>query len=117
MYETVLMDFLHIDGDHSGENLCAHFIKYLTFYEIPLSKILAITTDNIESNSTFMDAMEEHGIKVGVDVRPDEHRVRCMAHILNLCVQDIMKALNIPLNDESGCEDIDDPDEEVILGE
>lgn len=110
-YETVLLDFMYIDGGHSGKELCDLFIKCVKRFEIPLSKILAVTMDNA-TNDTFMSELEKHGIEVDVDISKDEHQVRCMAHILNLSVQDILSSLNIPLNyedDESACEDLEDP--------
>lgn len=106
-YETVLLD-----GSHSVRSLCNHFIKCLEFFDIPLSKVLAVTADNVSPNDALMVALEAYGIEKGVSFSPDDYQVRCMAHILNLAVQDILSTLKItPSNaTESDCDDIIDED-------
>lgn len=100
VYKTILVDFLYIDGSHGGENLCDIFLKCLKRFDIPLTKVLSLTMDNATANDTLMDSLQKHGIKIGVKVSAEENRVRCMAHILNLAVQDILESLKIPLNYE-----------------
>ncbi|KAJ6639515.1 Zinc finger BED domain-containing protein RICESLEEPER 2 [Pseudolycoriella hygida] len=117
IYETVLLDFTYIEGDHCASSLCSFFIKCLQFFDIPLTKVLAVTMDNTGSNDTFMTALRDYRIEVGVDYTPNEHRVRCMAHILNLSVQDIMKNLKIVPergDNEEDCIDIVDEDTDVL---
>lgn len=119
-YETVLLDFMYLEGDHSGGSLCNHFMKCLKFFDIPLTKVLAVTMDNVSSNDLFMTVLKNYGIKVGVDFTPDEHRVRCMAHILNLSVQDILSTLKIAPSgedSESDCVDIIDVDTLILEDE
>lgn len=99
-YHTVLLDFAYIDGKHSGANLSAMFTQCLDRFEIALSKVLAVTTDNASNNDTFMETLRAYGIKIAVNVSAEENRVRCMAHIINLSVQDILTSLKIPLNSE-----------------
>lgn len=105
-YETVLLDFCHIQGSHSGLNFSKIFLGCLKRFEIPLSKVLGITIDNVFSNDTFIRCLEAHGITVGTHISSIENRIRCMPHILNLCVQDILNSLKIPLSceqDEEVC--------------
>lgn len=99
-YETVLLDFCHIQGKHDGSNFSNIFLGCLQRYEIPLSKVLGVTIDNASANDTFMSCLEVHGIKVGTHISSVENRVRCMPHILNLCVQDVLETLKVPLNSE-----------------
>lgn len=99
-YQTVLLDFCYIEGKHDGDNFCNIFVECLKRFEIPISKVLALTMDNVGSNDTFMEFLTKHGIKVGVHMSSAENRVRCMPHILNLSVQDILASLKIPLNYE-----------------
>lgn len=47
-----------------------------------------------------MDHLRLHGIEVVVKVSETENRVRCMPHIINLSVQDILEKLKIPLNND-----------------
>lgn len=96
-YETVLLDFSHIDGKHDGKNFRSMFVQCLERFQIPLSKMLALTMDNVSSNDTFMEFLRLHGIELGVKITAEENRVRCILHILNLVVQDILQFLKIPL--------------------
>lgn len=98
VYQTVLLDFSYIDGSHGGGDFCDIFLKCLKRFDIPLSKVLAVTMDNVTSNDTFVDCLRIHGIKFGINLSAAENRVRCMAHIINLGVQDILESLKIPLN-------------------
>lgn len=100
VYQTVLLDFCYITGKHDGQNFCNIFVECLKRFEIPISKVLALTMDNVGSNDTFMEFLTQHGIKVGIRTTSEENRVRCMPHILNLAVQDILASLKIPLNHE-----------------
>lgn len=104
IYESVLLDFAYIDGKHSGENLGKVFLECLERFEIPLTKVLALTMDNVESNSTLIDLLSIHGITVGTHISSADNRIRCMPHIMNLSVQDILGALKIPLNYEEDVE-------------
>ncbi len=101
IYETVLLDFIYIEGPHDGKNFCSIFLQCLERFEIPLAKVLCLTMDNVGSNDTFMEFLKLHGIEIGVNVSAEENRVRCMLHILNLIVQDILASLKIPLNYEA----------------
>lgn len=95
-YKTQLLDFSYIE-DHSGSNQNCIFLQCMSRYDINLSKILAITMDNATSNDTFISSLRLHGSLNGVDISVAENQVRCLAHILNLVVQDILKSLNVPL--------------------
>lgn len=100
VYQTVLLDLCYIEGNHDGQNFCDIFLGCLERFEIPLSKVLALTMDNVGSNDTFIEFLKQHGVKVNVNISSAGNRVRCMPHILNLSVQDILAALKIPLNFE-----------------
>ncbi|KAJ6647884.1 Zinc finger BED domain-containing protein RICESLEEPER 4, partial [Pseudolycoriella hygida] len=49
-----------------------------------------VTVDNASNNDTFFDCLQQHGITA-----VDNH-MRCMAHIINLSIQDILNSLKIP---------------------
>ncbi|KAJ6649066.1 putative AC transposase, partial [Pseudolycoriella hygida] len=110
VYETVLLDFWHIEGSHKGTNFGEIFLKCLERFEIPLSKVLALTMDNVSSNDTLMEFLQKRGVEIGVEFSVQEHRVRCILHILNLIVQDILECLKISLNDDEDnlIEDVDE---------
>lgn len=92
-YQSKLLDFSNIDGEHSGYKHSLIFTECLTRLEIPFSKILAITLDNASNNDTFFDWLEDHGISAVTN------QMRCMAHIINLAVQDILVTLEVPEED------------------
>ncbi|KAG4074092.1 hypothetical protein HA402_014297 [Bradysia odoriphaga] len=100
-YQSLIVDFSYIEGKHSGQNLCKHFVDCLNRFDIPFSKIMAVTMDNVYSNNTFMDFLKKHGINAGINITASDNRVRCMPHILNLAVQTLFAELKIPLNNET----------------
>lgn len=111
-YQTKLLDFAFIEGDHSGFNLSGIFGECLTRLEIPNKKIMAVTLDNATNNDTFFAWLE----KQGVGITAVDTRMRCMAHIINLAVQDILKSLKVAYvadAHEYYDDDVDDLDNEV----
>lgn len=62
-YESVLLDFVEVDG-HKGSDISSVFLDCLKRYDIPLSKVISITMDNAEPNNTFMDILATHGISI-----------------------------------------------------
>lgn len=91
-YQSKLLDFLYVEKDHTGENLSKIFDDCLTSYGIPYSKVLGITVDNAPNNGTLFEFL----MKLTDDISEDTCHIRCLAHILNLAVQDILAALNVP---------------------
>lgn len=85
-YHSKLLDFAHIEGDPSGFHLSQIFGDCLSRLNIPYTKIMGVTLDNATNNDTFFDWLQQHGI-TAVD-----NQMRCMAHIINLSVQDILSA-------------------------
>lgn len=106
-YNSTLLDFAKVEGEHSGYKLKTIFEDCLTRYGIPFSKILGITVDNATNNDTFFHWLEEHGIAVDVS------QIRCLAHIMNLSVQDMLKCLKAPFAEESTEEDTFDDEDEL----
>ncbi|KAJ6642559.1 hypothetical protein Bhyg_07511, partial [Pseudolycoriella hygida] len=56
------------------------------------SKILAITTDNASSNDTLFEWLN------GYEIDALTSQVRCLAHVINLRAQDLVKSLKAPLD-------------------
>lgn len=106
--QSVLLEFSEICGDHSGANFCQIFVKCINRYGISGSKVLAVTLDNASNNGTFVRSFLNELSKQSVDISPENIHVRCLAHVMNLSVQDILKALKsgqVVDDDESGEED------------
>lgn len=102
-YCSKIFDFAHAPDCHSGETQCNLLANCLSRLGIPFSKILGITVDNATNNNTLFEFLEKN-YGLGNET---EHHVRCLAHILNLSVQDILHALKVPdsiPDDNSDCD-------------
>lgn len=103
----MLLDFIEVES-HKGIET---FLACLKRYDIRLSKVMAMV--NVESNSTFMDRLHlPFGIEVQTVFSSHGNRVRCLAHVLNLGVQDIMASLSI-----AKTADTDTPEDEADLSD
>jgi hAT family C-terminal dimerisation region/Domain of unknown function (DUF4413) len=58
----------------------------LDSFEI-LHKIQAITTDNTGNMDTFFSSFEKLALEKKIPFHQEKNRVRCLAHIINLCVK------------------------------
>lgn len=67
------------------------FFKKLIIKNIFL-QILAVTTDNASNNVTFL---QEVAIELADSIKFDNNNqhVRCLAHIINLAAQEVLKSL------------------------
>lgn len=86
---SFVLDFVPLQGQHSGEELANIVFKIFKFYEIE-NKIQGITTDNAASMFTFANCLED---LMGNSFDSNNNHFTCFAHILNLAVQDFMKLL------------------------
>lgn len=96
-YNIQLLDFAPIE-EHDGKNQSRIFIECIDRFGIPLHNVLAYSMDNASSNNTFLDFLKIHGIEIGSVANLDEAQIRCLAHILNLAVQDILKMIIGPVH-------------------
>jgi hypothetical protein len=89
-----VLEFTELHGIHSGENLAT--AVQCTLSELDLeSKVIAITGDNA-SNNKVMASELYHAIKKlspEIQFHGVDSYIRCLAHILNLIVKDILRAL------------------------
>lgn len=85
-----LLDFAYVEGSHNGQNHSVILSECLDFLEIPFTKISAITCDNAGSNDTLFEWLDDYGISAVTS------QVRCLAHVLNLAVQDVLASLKVP---------------------
>ncbi|CAB4403650.1 unnamed protein product [Rhizophagus irregularis] len=104
--KSFLLDFIKLDGPHSGANIKEAFLKSLSSYNIE-SNILGVTTDNASNNITFLQAVENELSKKFIRFESKDKHVRCLAHVMNLAAQQaltMLKAIedNEPSNQNSG---------------
>ncbi|XP_060182151.1 zinc finger BED domain-containing protein RICESLEEPER 2-like [Lycium barbarum] len=76
--------------NHKGDELARCISKCLLDWK--LEKIITITIDNASSNDVMVKELHKQMVNWGSNMKCGNHfHVRCMAHILNLIVQDGMK--------------------------
>lgn len=54
-------------------------------------QILAVTADNASNNTTFLKALEDTCNKKEINFDHKKNSIRCLAHIINLTVQEILR--------------------------
>lgn len=82
----ILLGLRPLSGRHDGASLADEVADTLAFWQINDSdKLGYFTLDNAANNDTCMkDLAFEH------DFCPEERRIRCAAHIFNLCVRALL---------------------------
>lgn len=115
-YESIMLDFVPLETSHKGSDVCNLFLDCLKRFDIPFDKVLGLTMDNALANDTFIEALISHGIQYEIDFTKADHHVRCLAHVLNLSVQDMLNSLKVSLvfeeADDESKEDDEEEDEE-----
>jgi hypothetical protein len=99
-YREKVLEFTELHGAHSGENLATAVES--TLIELGLEqKLISITGDNASNNETMASELF-HSLSNRLQFQKKDARllyqgldsyIRCLAHILNLIVKDILRAL------------------------
>jgi hypothetical protein len=89
----VVLDVPPLLGSHEGENLCRTFTTTCRDIRV-LPKLLGGTTDKAKNNDTFLANLETACQDQGIPFGCESTHVRCIAHVINLAVQDFLGALN-----------------------
>lgn len=94
LYED-LLDFRHLNCQHTGENLARVLYDILKYFNIH-TRLYCITTDNAGNNGTLVQELERL-LKVNDGISRDsrKHHIPCLAHILNLTVKAFLNNLKI----------------------
>lgn len=83
-------------SSHRGEDLAKAIGKCL--HEWGLHRIFTVTVDNASSNNVAVSELSKQLTKWGTNLMSGSHlHVRCMAHIVNLIVQDGIKEANVSI--------------------
>lgn len=111
-YHSFILDLVAAKGKHTGKHVTELFLNTLKYYGIQ-DKIQGITLDNAAANTTFIQELHLLLKKenLNVNVNHEDLHFRCFAHIINLAVQDILKLMNVEINNS---EDISSEDGEDI---
>ncbi|OJT06793.1 hypothetical protein TRAPUB_2358 [Trametes pubescens] len=83
--QHIILDFIKLDKAHTGAYLAERLNNCLRAYGLE-DRILSITCDNTENNTTMMKELQ----KLIPQIRGVKVRVRCFAHVLNLVVKAIL---------------------------
>jgi hypothetical protein len=102
--QDMLLDLVPLEGPHTGKMLCAAFVGVCSDFGI-LTKLLAVTSDNASSNSSFATELESICKERNIPFTRADSHVRCMAHVIHLAVQTFLKALNIEVPDTDDDDD------------
>ncbi|OAQ58284.1 ribonuclease H-like protein [Purpureocillium lilacinum] len=108
----ILLGLRPLSGKHNGASLADEVADTLAFWQLNNPDTVGyFTLDNAASNDTCMEDLAfEHGFS------PEERRIRCAAHILNLCVRAMLygsKRENFAAIVAADGDDLDDDEEQV----
>jgi hypothetical protein len=112
--QTILLDFIHICGQHTGVNLAGYILeslkrigllKKVSVFSVAAHcscvlttfclQVIAIPTDSASNNDTLMRTLaKDDGVNEDFDAI--HSHVRCFAHVLHLAVKAGMKELRLP---------------------
>jgi hypothetical protein len=105
VYKERVLEFAELEGAHSGANMAEVVLNCLLELKIG-SKLLTITGDNASNNEALVSELydklcERYELREdnsGIGSEPIRFQglqsyVRCLAHIINLIVKDILTAL------------------------
>jgi len=97
-----LLSFKYLESEHDGVSLSKAMIEVLEEYEIA-DRLLGVTCDNASNNSTMLAEIEKYyAVKYpnsGFSVVWNQ--VECMAHVLNLAAQQILKGFKQPIDSDT----------------
>jgi hypothetical protein len=97
-----LLAFKHLEGEHDGFSLSKTLIEVLEDYGIADS-LLGVTADNASNNTKMMEHVESYY----KDNYPNAgfsaawNQVECLAHVLNLGAQQILKQFKQPIDKDT----------------
>ena len=84
--QSLVLDFVPLCGEHTGENLCGAFVGACERLGI-LDKLLAVTTDNASNISKLLDCFKDACFERRIVFNKEQQHMRCVAHVMNLAVQ------------------------------
>jgi hypothetical protein len=89
-----LLDFIPMRGRHTGVSMAREVLHVLKATDTT-KKLLAITCDNAGNNSTLSRSIQTNLQQEAYNWSSKENTIPCLAHIINLVVQDIIYHLKL----------------------
>lgn len=99
-HRELLIGFEHLDGSHTGEALATAVFKVVQEYDI-VERLFAITADNASNNSTMRTCLAAKLAKEGIQWNTRDMSIPCLAHVLQLVVNEIVSSLKVQSPNES----------------
>ena len=94
-----LLDFVPIRGSHTGASMASEVLQVLLNTKTQ-RRLLAITADNASNNTTLAYNLEAKLEELHIYWDSKENTIPCLAHIINLVVQDIIRHLKLATSNE-----------------
>lgn len=96
-----LIAFKYLQGEHDGESLGKELLSDLDDLDIT-DRLLGVTADNASNNTTMLQYVESHYRErcPNSAFSVNWNQIECMAHVLNLAVQQILKFFKQPIDSE-----------------
>lgn len=88
------LDLIPSEGQHAGLDIARLFLECVKFDGIQ-RKIGGISLDNASANTTFIRELCYLLASEKIEFNVDDQHFRCLAHVLNLAIQDLFKAMNV----------------------
>lgn len=89
-----LLDFIPIRGRHTRSSIATKVLKVLS-NTYTQKRLLAITYNNASNNTTLVQTIHLKLQDEGIAWSPTKNTIPCLAYIINLVVQDIIKYLRL----------------------
>jgi hypothetical protein len=89
-----LLDFIPMRGQHTGVSMAEHLLSILTTRDLR-HRLLAITADNASNNSTLCRTVQSYLAQDNICWSALENSIPCLAHVINLVVQEILQHLKL----------------------
>ncbi|GES98553.1 zinc finger BED domain-containing protein RICESLEEPER 2-like [Rhizophagus clarus] len=119
--KSFLLDFIKLEGPHSGANIKEAFLKSLKNFNIE-SNILRVTTDNASNNITFLKAVETdlsqryiHFNTIQNDDESSDEEVDSLIHKLRILIKKIKASSQQEEKFRAQCKVANVPNLNVVL--
>jgi hypothetical protein len=111
-----LLDFIPKRGRPTGASMATDVLQVLSRTNHQ-KQLLAVTCDNAGSNTTLTRILQQQLQEEGIQWSSAENTIPCLAHVINLVVQDIIRHLKLaPSDDEETAETVQRHDLDMVQG-
>ena len=102
-----MLGFKALEGRHVGSVLGTQYVGVLNQYGL-LGCFTAITADGAGNNKTLHEQVATECEGCGIEWNPECGIIRCLAHIIHLCVLEFLQSIKASLCNEHCLKYLDD---------